>query len=72
MRAARPLGSEHDVAPEWLITEATTFSKAEHQRSERVNKEWRLRSLTDKDGRGKKDDKHKGCGKGDQGEGGQQ
>ena len=72
IRAIAAPGSGIDVAPEWLITEATTFSKAEHQRSERVNEEWRLRSLADKVGRGKKEDKHKGCGKGDQSKGGQQ
>ena len=72
IRAIAAPGSGIDVAPEWLISEATTFSKAEHQRSERVNNEWRRRKWNDKDNKGKKGDKDKGGGKGDQGKGGQQ
>ncbi|CAK0846110.1 unnamed protein product [Prorocentrum cordatum] len=35
MLAVRPPGSAADLAPTWLVTEATTHSKAEHQRDER-------------------------------------
>ncbi|CAK0846343.1 unnamed protein product [Prorocentrum cordatum] len=37
MLAVRPPGSAADLAPTWLVTEATTHSKAEHQRDERVH-----------------------------------
>ena len=36
MLAVRAPGSAVDVAPTWLVQEITTFSKAEHQRGERV------------------------------------
>ncbi|CAK0851604.1 unnamed protein product, partial [Prorocentrum cordatum] len=36
MLAVRPPGSAADLAPTWLVTEATTHSQAEHQRDERV------------------------------------
>lgn len=35
IRAIAALGSEIDLAPEWLVAEATTFSKAQYQRAER-------------------------------------
>eukprot|EP00959_Pyramimonas_sp_CCMP1952_P242066 5060111-Pyramimonas_sp.AAC.1 len=37
MVAVRPPGSAADLAPTWLVTEATTHSQAEHQRDERVH-----------------------------------
>ncbi|CAK0898424.1 unnamed protein product, partial [Prorocentrum cordatum] len=37
MLAVRPPGSAADLAPTWLVAEATTRSKAEHQRDERVH-----------------------------------
>ncbi|CAK0903818.1 unnamed protein product, partial [Prorocentrum cordatum] len=36
MLAVRPPGSAADLAPTWLVTEATTHSQAEHQRDERA------------------------------------
>ena len=36
MLAVRAPGQSTDIAPEWLISEATTYSKSEYQRSERV------------------------------------
>jgi hypothetical protein len=34
--AVAPPGSQVDIAPSWLVTEATAHSKAEHQRAERA------------------------------------
>jgi len=53
MRAVVAPGSR-DVAPSWLVSDATTFSKQEHQRNERVDSEvrWRPRPK----GKGKKGD----------------
>ncbi len=36
MLAVAPPGSQVDIAPSWLVTEATAHSKAEHQRAERA------------------------------------
>ena len=36
IRAVTAPGSGTDIAPHWLVSDATTFSKAEFQRSERV------------------------------------
>ena len=60
IRATAAPGSGLDTAPEWLIADATTHSKLEHQRSERVNAELRRRTPQ---GNGK------GDGKGDKGKG---
>ena len=38
MLAVQPPGSEMDIAPSWLVTDATAHSKSEFQRSERVTK----------------------------------
>ncbi len=51
--AVRPPGTESDIAPVWFISDVTQYSKAEHQRRQRVNQR----------GRGK------GRGRGDQGRG---
>ena len=51
-------GAETDVAPTWLVNEATLYSKAEHQRGERVRQ-------SKPKGKGKKG-KGKGKGKGEQ------
>ncbi len=53
MLAVRPPGVESDIAPAWLISDVTQYSKAEHQRWQRVNQR----------GRGR------GRGRGDQGRG---
>ena len=63
MRAVVAPGAGTDIAPGWMLSEATAFSKAEHQRSERVNAETRRRR--DTKGKGKGD----GPGKGDRGKG---
>ena len=62
--AVKAPGSEIDVAPTWLISDATAFSKAEFQREDRVRS---LRKL----GRGKGNDKGapKGAPKGGGGKG---
>ena len=52
--AIQPPGAETDVAPSWLLDDATLYSKKEHQRSERV---------------AKNKSKGKGKGKGKQGKG---
>ena len=48
MRAFGAPGSSRDIVPSWMVSEATTFSKCEHQRSERVEEEIRRRSQNDK------------------------
>ena len=58
MRAVVAPGSSVDVAPGWLVPDATLFSKAEHQRSERVSAEFRRRGGKDT-GKGKDKDKGK-------------
>ena len=58
--ALKPPGTNPDVAPGWLVSEATAFSRVEHQRTEWVKK--------DRKGKGKPDkpDKDpKGLRKGD-------
>ena len=41
MLAVRPPGSSADLAPTWLVSEATAHSKAEYQRDERVSSAWK-------------------------------
>jgi len=53
IRAVTAPGSGCDIAPQWLVAEATAASKADHQRTERVEAEQKRR-------------KGKGDGKGDQ------
>ena len=36
MRAITSPGNGKDVVPSWMVNEATTFSKSEHQRAERA------------------------------------
>ncbi len=36
MLAVQAPGANIDIAPEWMVTDATTYSKTEHQRDERV------------------------------------
>ena len=58
MRAFSSPGSARDIVPGWMVSEASAFSKVEHQRSERVETEIRRRSAQDKtkgDSKGKKD-----------------
>ena len=58
MRATSTPGTLRDVVPGWMVGEATTHSKSEFQRAERVTSEVRKRQ-------GAKDSKGKGSGKGD-------
>ena len=60
MRAISTPGAGKDVVPSWLVNEATVYSKAEFQRSERVNTETRRRDQTTQKGG------EKGRGKGKQ------
>ena len=54
MRAVATPGFGRDVIPSWLVEKATTFSKAEFQRSERVRTELRNRQAeVKKDPKGK-------------------
>jgi hypothetical protein len=48
LRAVVAPGSAVDVAPNWLISEATAHSKMEHQREERISSEIRRRQHTNK------------------------
>ncbi len=73
MLAVKPPGSKTDVAPAWLLTESTAFSRQEHQREERVRagagagrgrgRGWRGR------GRGTPEGGGQGEGRGGRGEG---
>ena len=56
----RAPGSGVDIAPGWLVNEVTVYSKAEHQRSERVLAEARRRTKG-----GKGEGKSKTGGKGE-------
>ena len=60
MLGTLPPGSGSDLAPTWLVSEATMHSKNEHQRDERVHQ-------ADVRHRKKGDDKGKGKGKGKKG-----
>ena len=69
IRGLHPPGSGVDLAPEWLVAEATTFSKAEFQRAKRVEselerrREWRPKGDAkgnQKGNKGAKGDKDKG------------
>ena len=69
--AIKPPGTETDVAPDWLLKEATAFSTVEHQRSERVKRTpWKEPAKkNDKEKKGKNPDKKgkdKGKGKGEE------
>ena len=63
MRAVATPGFGRDVMPSWLVSDTTTFSKAEFQRSERVRNEIRHWQQTDPPkggGKGKDKDERKG------------
>ena len=61
MRAFATPGTSRDIMPSWMITEATTFSKAEFQRAERVSQEVRRRGQKGKGkGKGKAEQVKKG------------
>eukprot|EP00959_Pyramimonas_sp_CCMP1952_P395738 8292080-Pyramimonas_sp.AAC.1 len=47
LRAVAAPGSAIDIAPNWMIGEATLHSKLEHQRDERVQAELRRRGKGD-------------------------
>jgi hypothetical protein len=67
MLAVKPPGSSVDIAPEWLVSSATTHSKVEYQREERVkttNKQQASDKGGPKGGGGGKDPKGKGKGGG--------
>jgi len=44
IRAVRAPGNQNDVAPSWLVTDATTASRADYRRSEQVFAQARWRS----------------------------
>ena len=58
MLAMQAPGSEIDIAPTWLISDATAYSKSEHQRGERVGRSGK----SDAEPRGKGRGKSKGGG----------
>ena len=64
MLAQQAPGMQSDVAPSWMVSEATIHSKVEHQRNERVKQSRK----TDGDGQGGGKGK-KGDGKGKKGDG---
>ena len=64
MLAVRPPGAGCDIAPNWLVSEVTTYSKAEHQRWQRVTQRGRGRGPKGGPKGGKPDDPPKGAGRG--------
>ena len=73
MLAVQAPGANIDIAPEWMVAGATTYSKAEHQRDERVTaaaRRGRGGGSGKGDGRGRGGARgRKGGGRGDQGPG---
>ena len=63
MLGTAPPGTDSDVAPTWLVSDATAHSKAEYQRAERAQAAFRQRRGKGK-GREGKGDKGKGKGGG--------
>lgn len=53
MRAFATPGAARDVVPSWMVAEATSFSKAEFQRTDRVETEVRRRNPRTPKGKGK-------------------
>ena len=69
-----PPGSASDIAPAWLVGEVTSYSKAEHQRSERVAADARRSHVVERGhgrarGRGGQDGRGGGRGSGGGGDG---
>ena len=65
MLAVKAPGSEVDIAPDWLVTDATAFSKAEHQRATRVHEDSKCKgSGKGKDPKGKPKGGGRGSGTG--------
>ena len=65
MLAQQAPGMQSDVAPSWMVSDATIHSKMEHQRTERVKQARK----TDGDGKGKSPGGvNKGDGKGKKGD----
>ena len=63
-----PPGTATDLAPSWLVSDVTVFSKTEHQRDERVAAAASIRQRYAQDpGKGDKD-KGRGRGRGDKGD----
>ena len=52
MLAVKAPGSEVDIAPSWMVSEATTYSKGEYQRSERVKSLNKQKEKGDRKGKG--------------------
>ena len=62
MLVVPPPGVQRDVAPSWMVSEATVFSKNEHQRDERVAAASKKPKTGEGKGKGKGKDKGKGAG----------
>ena len=63
-----PPGTATDLAPSWLVSDVTVFSKTEHQRDERVAAAASIRQrYAQGPGKGDKD-KGRGRGRGDKGD----
>ena len=69
MLAVRAPGSSTDLAPSWLVSEATAHSKAEHQRDERVEQASRRTSRGGGRGSGSSGGEYSGGGRGRGGDG---
>lgn len=64
LRAVAAPGSQIDIAPNWLIGEATLHSKLEHQREDRVQSELRRRQQSKGESKGDSKGSPKGDPKG--------
>ena len=69
MLALQAPGQQSDVAPTWMVADATTHSKSEHQRAERVRAQRKGDDKGKGDGKAGGGQKGKGKGKGAQGGG---
>ena len=69
MLGVAPPGAEADVAPTWMVEGASTHSKAEYQRDQRVKWSESHSSSSTSKGKGKGKDKGGGRGKGGRGRG---
>ena len=68
-RYSKPPGASTDIAPEWLVTEASAYAQSEFKRTERVKKLqwWSQGGKGGGKGKGKEKGKWKGKNKGGNG-----
>ena len=70
MLAVKPSGGAFDVAPTWLVAEASVYSQSEHKRRQRAIDQRKVGKGGGDGGKGGKTDKGGGKGKGKKGKAG--